>query len=209
LITALGTGIHDELNVDKIRYHKIIIMTDADVDGSHIRTLLLTFFYRYMPEVISRGYLYIAQPPLYKVKRGNSSEVYLKDDDALEKYLLDTACEEMALTEHTGSVRAGRDFQDMVQKARSVRHSLTALNQRIGNRAIAEQAALSGVFDSGALVDPDKGHAVAKAFADRLNAIAARNQKSWIVTFTEGEGYQAERALRGVRGSLPHSCRQH
>jgi DNA gyrase subunit B len=199
LITALGTGIHDELNVDKIRYHKIIIMTDADVDGSHIRTLLLTFFYRYMPEVISRGYLYIAQPPLYKVKRGNSSEVYLKDDDALEKYLLDTACEEMALTDHAGSVRGGRDFQDMVQKARSVRHSLMALNQRIGNRRICEQAALSGVFDSSALSDAGKGNAIAAAFAERLNTLAARNEKGWTVSFSEGEGYQVERTLRGVK----------
>ncbi len=202
LITAMGAGIHEELNVDKIRYHKIIIMTDADVDGSHIRTLLLTFFYRYMPEVIARGYLYIAQPPLYKVKRGNSSEVYLKNDDALENYLLEAAVDEMIFTDHSGAPRTGRDFNDLVQKARQIKSSLVALNQRIHNPHLTEQAAVIGVFDPSNLSDPAKGEETAKLLAQRLNALAPRNERSWKVDVSEGEGFFLQRTLRGVTESV-------
>ncbi len=198
LITALGTGIHDELNVDKIRYHKIIIMTDADVDGSHIRTLLLTFFYRYMPDIIARGYLYIAQPPLYKVKRGNAAELYLKNDDALDAYLLQEATNEMVFTDHSGAARTGRDFLELAQKARSLKSSLNALNIRVGNAYLVEQAATVGVYDASILQDVEKGNAVALNLTTRLNELAARNEKSWNVAFEEGEGYKLTRTMRGV-----------
>lgn len=198
LITALGTGIHDELNVDKIRYHKIIIMTDADVDGSHIRTLLLTFFYRYMPEVIARGYLYIAQPPLYKVKRGNAAEMYLKDDNALDAYLLQAASEEMVFTDCSGAARTGNDFLDLCNKARGLRTSLQSLNVRVGNAYLVEQAAAVGVYEAKALQDVELGTKTAAALQSRLNEMATRHEKGWTVAFEEGEGYRLMRTMRGV-----------
>ena len=113
LITALGTGIADDFDIEKLRYHKIIIMTDADVDGAHIRTLLLTFFYRRMQDLIKAGYLYIAQPPLYKVTKGKS-EVYLKDDLALQNYLIDMGIEDSTLNINNGTIVAGPDLQRIV-----------------------------------------------------------------------------------------------
>ena len=202
LITALGMGIHDEINIEKIRYHKIIIMTDADVDGSHIRTLLLTFFYRYMPQIIERGYLYIAQPPLYKVKRGNAAEKYLKDDDALEAYLLEQGVDEIIFTDHTGAARSGRDFSDVLAKARSLRSSLVSINQRINDRHLTEQAAMAGVFNADLLSDKAKADDVAKNLAIRLNDLAARNQKTWNVHFSDAVGFTLQRSLRGVSETI-------
>ena len=146
LITALGTGIgRDEFNLDKLRYHKIIIMTDADVDGAHIRTLLLTFFFRQMPALIERGHLYIAQPPLYKVTRGKS-EQYLKDERALEDYLIETGLDDCVFKLASGEERAGRDLQALVEEARVIRGTLHNLHSRY-NRKVVEQAAIAGVLN--------------------------------------------------------------
>src|SRR5947199_285256 len=144
LITALGAGISDEFNADKLRYHKIIIMTDADVDGSHMRPLPLTFFYRQMREIIDRGHLFIAQPPLYKVARGKS-EQYLKDERALEDYLIASGLEDAVLRLFSGEHRAGGDLKALVEQARAIRNVLTGLHSRY-NRQVVEQAAIAGVL---------------------------------------------------------------
>ncbi len=197
LITALGTGIKDEFNIDKIRYHKIVIMTDADVDGAHIRTLLLTFFYRHMPEVIQRGYMYIAQPPLFKVKRGNSSEVYLKDEAALENYLIDAAIDDVVLGAGP-SARGGNDLRDLMVRSRTVRNAINTLAQRIGNDDVVEQAAIAGAFDENVFANAELAGKICAAMADRLNAIAGPREKGWKVEFTPVGGYMATRTLRGV-----------
>jgi DNA gyrase subunit B len=198
LITALGTGIGaDEFAIDKLRYHKIIIMTDADVDGAHIRTLLLTFFYRQMREIIDRGYLYIAQPPLYKVARGKS-EQYLKDERALEDYLTDTGLEETALRLSSGEVRAGNDLRKLVEEARTIRNLLRGLHSRY-NRQVVEQAAILGVLNAAIFGDPEKAKAAAPYIARRLDALADETERGWIGQFTEGEGFQFERTVRGVK----------
>ncbi len=155
LITALGTSIgHEEFNIEKLRYHKIIIMTDADVDGAHIRTLLLTFFFRQMPDLIERGHIYIAQPPLYKVKRG-SSEQYLKNERALEDYLVDAGLEEATLTLSTGEVIAGPDLLSIINEARAVRSVLDGLHSRY-SRAVVEQAAIAGALNPAILGERQK-----------------------------------------------------
>ena len=141
LITALGTGIGPEdFDIDKIRYHKIIIMTDADVDGSHIRTLFATFFYRQMPQLIERGYLYIAQPPLYRAKQGKS-EVYLKDDKALEDYLIDAGIQRLCFSLADNSEIAGEDLRGLVEQARLIKMQLQGLATRVP-LTIVEQAAI-------------------------------------------------------------------
>ena len=168
LITALGTSIgRDEFNPDKLRYHKIIIMTDADVDGSHIRTLLLTFFFRQMEELINRGHIYIAQPPLYKVNRGKS-EQYLKDERALEDYLISTGVEDAVLRLASGEERTGLDLRLLVEDARLIRNILNGLHSRY-NRKVIEQAAIAGVLNPDVTNDAKKG-----AAGRRLHRQAAR-----------------------------------
>jgi len=198
LITALGTGIGtDEFTIDKLRYHKIIIMTDADVDGAHIRTLLLTFFYRQMRDIIDRGHLFIAQPPLYKVTRGKS-EQYLKDERALEDYLIDTGLDEAVLRLSSGEERAGNDLRKLVEEARAIRNLLKNLHSRY-NRQVIEQAAIAGVLHSRVTSDPKSATQAAEYIARRLDALAEETERGWVGTFREGDGFSFERTVRGVK----------
>ncbi|MEO8317910.1 MAG: DNA topoisomerase (ATP-hydrolyzing) subunit B, partial [Bradyrhizobium sp.] len=197
LITALGTGISDDFSCDKLRYHKIIVMTDADVDGAHIRTLLLTFFYRQMRELIDRGHLYIAQPPLYKVTRGKS-EQYLKDERALEDYLIATGLDDCVFKPATGSERAGQDLLSLVEDARVIRGTLNNLHSRY-NRKVVEQAAIAGVLNPRITSDIATANAAADYIAKRLDALADEVERGWIGRFSEGAGFSFERTIRGVK----------
>src|ERR1700734_3900252 len=198
LITALGTGIGaDEFTADKLRYHKIIIMTDADVDGAHIRTLLLTFFYRQMRDIIDRGHLFIAQPPLYKINRAKS-EQYLKDERALEDYLIDTGLEDASLRLSSGEIRAGNDLRKLVEEARTIRNVLNGLHSRY-NRKVIEQAAIAGVLHARVTSDPQKAMAAVPYIAKRLDALSEETERGWQGQFTEGSGFQFERPVRGVK----------
>jgi DNA gyrase subunit B len=195
LVMALGTGIgRDEFNISKLRYHKIVIMTDADVDGAHIRTLLLTFFFRQMPQLIEGGYLYIAQPPLYKVARGKS-EVYLKDQAALDDYLIQQGTDGAVLRLGTGAEMAGQDLMRVVEEARAVRRSLDVYPTHYP-RHILEQAAIAGAFRSGA-VDQDL-QGVAETVATRLDLIALEYERGWRGRVTQDKGIRLSRVLRGV-----------
>jgi DNA gyrase subunit B len=196
LITALGTGISEEFNPDKLRYHKIIIMTDADVDGSHIRTLLLTFFYRQMRDLIDRGHLFIAQPPLYKVARGKS-EQYLKDERALEDHLITNGLEEAVLRLSSGEHRAGEDLRQLVEQARAIRNVLNGLHSRY-NRQVVEQAAIAGVLTPDIFGDPQKAVEAGKYIARRLDALSEETERGWQGEFKE-EGFRFERTVRGVK----------
>ena len=198
LITALGTGIgSEEFSADKSRYHKIIIMTDADVDGSHIRTLLLTFFYRQMRELIDRGYIYIAQAPLYKVSRGKS-EQYLKNEHALEDYLTDSGIEDAVFRPHSGDERAAADLKAIVEEARAIRNVLAGLHNRY-SRKVVEQAAIAGVLRQAIFGDPPKAIAAAQYIAIRLDALSEETERGWQGSFIEGDGFLFERTVRGVK----------
>jgi len=196
LITALGTGISDEFNPERVRYHKIIIMTDADVDGAHIRTLLLTFFYRQMRALIDRGHLFIAQPPLYKITRGKS-EQYLKDERALEDYLIDSGVADSVLKLASGEHRAGEDLRALVEQARTIRNVLNGLHSRY-HRKVAEQAAIAGVLTSDVFGDPGKAQEAARYIARRLDLLSEETERGWNGEFREGEGFRFERTVRGV-----------
>ncbi|WP_170440212.1 DNA topoisomerase (ATP-hydrolyzing) subunit B [Ruegeria arenilitoris] len=195
LVMALGTGIgRDEFDISKLRYHKIVIMTDADVDGAHIRTLLLTFFYRQMPELIEGGYLYIAQPPLYKVSRGKS-EVYLKDQAALDDYLINQGVEGAVLKLGSGEEIVGQDLTRVVDEARQLKRVLDAFPTHYP-RHILEQAAVAGAFVPGA-VDADL-QGVADKVAARLDLIALEYERGWQGRITQDHGIRLARILRGV-----------
>ncbi|EAU48166.1 DNA topoisomerase (ATP-hydrolyzing) subunit B [Salipiger bermudensis] len=195
LVMALGTGIgRDEFNIDKLRYHKIILMTDADVDGAHIRTLLLTFFYRQMPELIEGGYLYIAQPPLFKVARGRS-EVYVKDQAALDDYLIQQGVDGAHLTLGNGEVITGQDLVRVIDEARQLKRVLDAFPTHYP-RHILEQAAVAGAFVPGAVESDLQG--VADKVAERLDLIALEYEKGWQGRITQDRGIRLARILRGV-----------
>src|SRR5918998_4294484 len=181
LITALGTGIGREgshaFNVEKLRYHRIIIMTDADVDGSHIRTLLLTFFFRQMPELIERGHLYIAQPPLYKATRGKQA-IYLKDERALEDFLIGAGIEGAVLRLASGVEFHGEQLKALIDESRFVRHVIQSLHSRY-DRGIVEQAAIAGALSEDVVADPEKGPAIAAYIARRLDAVEEELERGW------------------------------
>ncbi len=206
LITALGTGIgKDEFSADKLRYHKIIIMTDADVDGAHIRTLLLTFFFRQMPELIERGHLYIAQPPLYKVARGKSSQ-YLKDEAALEAFLVDVGLEDTALTTAAGEVRNGADLRALIETALRIRGLIQGLHPRY-NHMVVEQALLGGALDPALNNDLGRAADVAADVAGRLNAVSEETEQGWSgrtnLANDGSGGFVFERTVRGVKDVQP------
>ncbi|MBX9760575.1 MAG: DNA topoisomerase (ATP-hydrolyzing) subunit B [Beijerinckiaceae bacterium] len=197
LITALGAGIgRDDFNPDKLRYHKIIIMTDADVDGSHIRTLLLTFFFRQMPELIERGHLYIAQPPLYKVKRGQS-EQYLKDERAKEDYLIENGLDGAFLRLHDGEIRSAGDLRLIVEEARIIRQVMQQLHSRY-DRISVEQTALAGGLKPISALGEDAAARLADDVRARLDLLSEETERGWEGRVENG-GYVFARTVRGVR----------
>jgi DNA gyrase subunit B len=196
IIGALGTGIgRDEFKLDKLRYHKVIIMTDADVDGAHIRTLLLTFFYRQMPELVDKGHVYIAQPPLYKVARGKTQS-YLKDERALEDYLIDQGLVDAVLVTGDGAERAGRDLRDIVEQARQISGGINGLHSRY-NRNVVEQGAIGGIFDPALLQSAVEANAAAARIAKRLDDISEEMETGWEGRFGN-DGFVFKREVRGV-----------
>jgi DNA gyrase subunit B len=197
LITALGTGVGEEFDLTRARYHRIIIATDADVDGAHIRTLLLTFFYRQMPKLIESGYIYIAQAPLYKATRGKS-EVYLKDDRAMERYLIDTGLDEAVLKVHGGAERSGADLRQLVEHALVVRRLLKGVAQRY-RASVVEQTAIAGVLKEGVLEDAKRAKEAATYVAKRLDLLADEHERGWSGEPTADGGLQFTRTVRGVK----------
>ncbi len=202
IIGALGTGIRDDFNLEKLRYHKIIIMTDADVDGAHIRTLLLTFFYRQMPELIEKGHVYIAQPPLYKVTKGKSG-TYLKDQRALEDYLIVSGLEEAVLETAfderkpgKGEQRAGKDLRDILDQARAITGAIDQLHSRY-SRKVVEQAAIGGLFDPTIIQSAEKANARAADIAKRLDQQSEETETGWEGRYGN-DGYVFRREVRGV-----------
>ncbi|MBI1238096.1 MAG: DNA topoisomerase (ATP-hydrolyzing) subunit B [Alphaproteobacteria bacterium] len=198
LITALGTGIgREEFDLSKLRYHKIIIMTDADVDGAHIRTLLLTFFYRQMPALVEAGHLYIAQPPLFKVTRGRS-ERYLKDERDFENFLITEGATGAKFALHSGEEVAGSDLDALITAARTVRGILAALPSSYP-RFIVEQAAIAGALSPDALSDIARANEAASYIARRIDLLSAETERGWTGAPLQDGGLEFVRTLRGVQ----------
>ena len=201
LITALGTGIGtEEFNADKLRYHKIIIMTDADVDGAHIRTLLLTFFYRQMRELIERGHIFIAQPPLYKAARGKS-ERYLKNQSEFDDYVISEGSDGVAFTLHSGETRAGQDFDALVARARAAVAALNGFPHHYP-RFVLEQAAIAGALNPELLADSAKAREAAEYIARRLDQLSEEYERGWHGEPTSDGGLKFWREVRGVREAV-------
>ncbi|MDD4616536.1 MAG: DNA topoisomerase (ATP-hydrolyzing) subunit B [Alphaproteobacteria bacterium] len=180
LITAIGAGIGtEEFEPDKARYHKIIIMTDADVDGSHIRTLLLTFFYRQMPQLLERGYIYIAQPPLFRIKRGNAKERYIKDEAAMEAYLTESGIEDVTATLHGGAVVQGEELRKLAERARAMKAAVKPLSHKVGHQALVEQAAIAGALSASLVGNPEHAAQAADYIAKRLDALLPQKERGW------------------------------
>ena len=193
LITAIGAGIGaDQFDAEKARYHKIVIMTDADVDGSHIRALLLTFFYRQMPELIERGWLYIAQPPLFQVKRGQRS-VYLKDERALEDHLIELGVDACVLNTAIGEQRAGQDLRELSVYSRDLAGVIRSLGDKVGDARVAEQAAVMGALDPETLTSEADAAEAAAVIAKRLTDFEA-SEGTW-----RGEGFTDETGGFGLK----------
>ena len=199
LITAIGAGVgnnlelEDSIKIEKARYHKIIIMTDADVDGSHIRTLILTFFFRHMKPLIEAGYLYIAQPPLYRAKKG-SSEVYLKDDTALDDYLIQSGLKEAKLITGEGLEMAGPDLEDAAKISLNASRNIETLDNLIGSKGVIEQAAIAGLLNSQHLSNKDAAEYLAK----RMDSVSTEYEKGWTGSVND-HGIIVSRVLRGVK----------
>ena len=197
LITAIGAGVGNaDMDQEKIRYHKIIIMTDADVDGSHIRTLLLTFFFRHMRPLIEQGYLYIAQPPLFRSKRG-ASEVYLKDQHALDDYLITAGLKDGALTNEAGLQVAGPELKELVEKSVSLSRTIDQLTFQIENRDVIEQAAIAGMLTLDVLSDSDS----ARLLAERMDHYSDPLEQGWsgvVEDAAAGPEIVLRRTLRGI-----------
>jgi len=215
LITALGTGIgREEFDISKLRYHKIIIMTDADVDGSHIRTLLLTFFYRQMPDLIDKGFLYIAQPPLFKVTR-SKSERYLKDQHQLDDYLIDAGIDGVTLRLSDSQQIAGQDLRRLVEQANTARGLMQPLIKKVGNAAVVEQAAIAGALNPEIIPDQARAAAAATYIARRLDSLSPPEERGWVGAAEPDGGLAFTRRLRGltarhvIDGPLIRSAESH
>src|SRR5215831_2885245 len=215
LITALGTGIgREEFDISKLRYHKIIIMTDADVDGSHIRTLLLTFFYRQMPDLIDKGFLYIAQPPLFKVTR-SKSERYLKDQHQLDDYLIDAGIDGVTLRLSDSQQIAGQDLRRLVEQANTARGLMQQIIKKVGNATVVEQAAIAGALNPEIIPDQARAAQAATYIARRLDSLSPPEERGWVGAAEPDGGLAFTRRLRGltarhvIDGPLIRSAESH
>ncbi len=197
LITAIGAGIgNNDMDVEKIRYHKVIIMTDADVDGSHIRTLLLTFFFRHMRPLIEKGYLYIAQPPLFRAKRGQS-EVYLKDQRELDGYLVEAGLKDAVFIVSDGQQLGGPDLSELTAQAVKASRLIEVVGRQVGSHDVVEQAAIAGLLNMENLDNQE----AADYFSKRLEAIATTLEKGWhgkVEDTSQGKAIVVHRQLRGI-----------